>query len=90
MSEWETVSKSTNDEWETISSDWETVSPSSQQQEQSKLTRFKDSLYDLAEQMPTPIPAIGVEVGASMVSGIPAMMATAYGKGKSLLKGEIS
>ena len=35
MSEWETVSKSTNDEWETISSDWETVSPSSQQQEQS-------------------------------------------------------
>ena len=32
MSEWETVSKSTNDEWETISSDWETVSPSSQQQ----------------------------------------------------------
>ena len=46
MSEWETVSKSTNDEWETISSDWETVSPSSQQQEPSKLSGFGDSILN--------------------------------------------
>ena len=53
MSEWETVSKSTNDEWETISSDWETVSPSSQQQEPSKLSGFGDSILNTGLTIPT-------------------------------------
>lgn len=59
-------------------------------EEPSKFDKIKTSLYDLAEQIPTPMPAVGAEVVANMATSIPYGVTSGIGKLISTLKGDIA